>query len=109
MKFLQPDLDLLDVVANATNHGLDRSRYRKPISDSGFTRKTKALTHHHRLGPETVYLLEAFKGHGVQLALQQLGVEGVYVGFQTRYVYLSTVLSLHFVAGMKHRPRHASD
>jgi len=51
-----------------------------------------------------VYLLEAFKRHGVHLALQKLSVESVYVGFEARYVYLSTVLSLHFVPGMKHRP-----
>jgi len=47
-----------------------------------------------------VDLLEAFEGHGVQLAFQELGVESVHVGFEARYVYLSTVLSLHFVAGM---------
>jgi len=51
-----------------------------------------------------VYLLEAVKRHGVHLALQKLSVESVYVGFETRYVYLSTVLSLHFVTGMKDRP-----
>jgi len=31
LKFLQPDLDLLNVVANTTNHGLDRT---EPISES---------------------------------------------------------------------------
>lgn len=31
LKFLQPDPDLLDVVTNTTNHGLDRTA---PISES---------------------------------------------------------------------------
>lgn len=35
LEFLQPDLDLLDVVANTTNHGLKGSRYRNLLSDSG--------------------------------------------------------------------------
>ena len=35
LKLLQPDLDLLNVVANTTNHGLERSRYRNLMSDSG--------------------------------------------------------------------------
>ena len=51
-----------------------------------------------------MYLLEAFKRHGVHFTLQKLSVKSVYVGFETRDVYLSTVLSLHFVPGMKHRP-----
>ena len=50
-----------------------------------------------------MYLLEAFKRHGVHLSFQKLSVESVYMGFEARYVYLSTVLSLHFVTGMKHR------
>ena len=50
-----------------------------------------------------MYLLEAFERDRVHLALQQLSVEGVYMGFEARYVYLSTVLSLHFVPRMKSR------
>ena len=50
-----------------------------------------------------MYLLESFKRHGVHLSLEKLCVKSVYVGLETRNVYLSTVLSLHFVSGMKHR------
>jgi len=35
LQFLQPDLDLLNVMADTTNHGLERSRYRNLMSDSG--------------------------------------------------------------------------
>ena len=61
------------------------------------------MTHNHSLGSDAVYLLQAFKGHGVHLAFQELGVERVYMGFEARYIYLSAVLSLHFVSVMKSR------
>ena len=35
LKFLQPDLDLLDVVADTTNHGLKQRRDRNSLSDPG--------------------------------------------------------------------------
>ena len=50
-----------------------------------------------------MYLFETFEGNGVQLAPQELGVKGIDMGFEARHVYLSTVLGLHFVPGMKHR------
>ena len=50
-----------------------------------------------------MYLFETFERYGVELALEKLGVEGVHVGFEARYVDLSAVLSLHFVPEMKER------
>jgi len=50
-----------------------------------------------------VYLFETFKGNGVQLATEELGVKGINMGFEAGHVYLSTVLGLHFVPGMKRR------
>jgi len=73
LKLFQPNLDLLNVVADTTNHG------------------------HYSLGPDAVYLLEAFKRHGVELAFEKLGVEGVHVSFEARNVHLSTFLGLHFI------------
>jgi len=48
LEFLQPDFDLLNVVANTTNHG------------------------DYSLGSDPVYLLETFEGNGVQLASQKV-------------------------------------
>ena len=73
----------------------------------GSIREAEHQTYHDGLGSDAVYLLQAFKGHGVHLSLQELGVESVYVCLETRYVYLSTVLSLHFVSGMNWRPRRS--
>ena len=44
-----------------------------------------------------MYLFETFERYGVELAFEKLGVEGVHVGFEARYVDLSAVLSLNFV------------
>ena len=49
-----------------------------------------------------MYLLEAFETHGVELAFQKLGVEGVHVSFEARNIYLPTLLGLHFVPEVKH-------
>ena len=60
-------------------------------------------TYHDGLGPDPMYLFEAVERYGVQLAFEELGMEGVHVSFETGDIDLSTVLCLHFVPEMKHR------
>lgn len=65
--------------------------------------ESETLTHDHSLGSDAVYFLETFERHGIELAFEKLGVEGVHVGLEARYIHLSTVLSLHFVPETKDR------